>query len=199
MENVVVWDIDADPLGAIRSSKGNTTVIVELNEPVPVSGAATAMAFDLLGQINGSMPVWIYQENATVPSTVAWIKAGASQVLASLTDTEHAIRQAIEENSLDSGPSLSAREPQRAVSLVGGSRSTRNVSASIALVAGSRCNVLIEGETGTGKEVVAREIHASGLGRRGPWIAAFTRAFRWARVRAEATTAAIALNKPEVD
>jgi transcriptional regulator with PAS, ATPase and Fis domain len=38
-------------------------------------------------------------------------------------------------------------------------------------VANRRCNVLIEGETGTGKEVVARAIHASGPRSRGPWVA----------------------------
>ena len=39
------------------------------------------------------------------------------------------------------------------------------------MVADRRCNVLIEGETGTGKEVAARAIHAAGNRARGPWVA----------------------------
>src|SRR6202042_2335524 len=46
----------------------------------------------------------------------------------------------------------------------------RAVSSTIGLVANRRCNVLVEGETGTGKEVVAREIHRRGNRARGPWV-----------------------------
>ena len=55
--------------------------------------------------------------------------------------------------------------------LIGGSASIQAVSSSIGLIANRRCNVLIEGETGTGKEIVAREIHRSGSRSRGPWVA----------------------------
>jgi len=46
-----------------------------------------------------------------------------------------------------------------------------NLDDRIELVADRRCTVLIEGETGTGKEVVARAIHASGSRARGAWVA----------------------------
>jgi transcriptional regulator with PAS, ATPase and Fis domain len=65
----------------------------------------------------------------------------------------------------------SVHESCGARTLIGGSASLQAVSSSIALVANRRCNVLIEGETGTGKEVVAREIHRSGSRSRGPWVA----------------------------
>src|SRR5579863_7257754 len=64
----------------------------------------------------------------------------------------------------------SVHEAGRGRALIGGSASIRAVSSSIALVANRRCNVLIEGETGTGKEVVAQEIHRSGNRSRGPWV-----------------------------
>ncbi len=54
--------------------------------------------------------------------------------------------------------------------LVGASEPMRQIASDIALVANRSCNVLIEGETGTGKEVVAREIHRSGTRSRGPWV-----------------------------
>jgi transcriptional regulator with GAF, ATPase, and Fis domain len=49
-------------------------------------------------------------------------------------------------------------------------RTIAGVSGSIDLVARRRCNVLLEGETGTGKEVAAREIHARSDRSRGPWV-----------------------------
>src|ERR1700722_11264148 len=41
----------------------------------------------------------------------------------------------------------------------------------LALVAQSTSTVLIEGETGTGKEIVARALHEASRGRRGPMVA----------------------------
>jgi transcriptional regulator with GAF, ATPase, and Fis domain len=45
---------------------------------------------------------------------------------------------------------------------LGPSRAMRDVAATIRLVAERRCTLLITGETGTGKEVVARAVHAAG-------------------------------------
>jgi len=49
--------------------------------------------------------------------------------------------------------------------IVGESPAVREVLGLVAKVAGSRATVLIEGETGTGKELVARAIHAASLRR----------------------------------
>ena len=54
------------------------------------------------------------------------------------------------------------REVERPQELVGASEAMRNVLELIARVAGSLATVLLEGETGTGKELVARAIHAAG-------------------------------------
>ena len=62
-------------------------------------------------------------------------------------------------------------ERRESGALLGASALMREVASNIALVADRRCNVLIEGETGTGKEMVAREIHRSGIRSRGPWVA----------------------------
>lgn len=55
--------------------------------------------------------------------------------------------------------------------LVGASPGITSVASDVELVANRTCNVLIEGETGTGKEVVARAIHALGSRNKGPWVA----------------------------
>ena len=55
--------------------------------------------------------------------------------------------------------------------LVGSSKVFRNVLDEIRVVAPIESSVLIEGETGTGKEVVARAIHDAGPRRHGPFVA----------------------------
>lgn len=64
-----------------------------------------------------------------------------------------------------------AEAPNGAPSLIGRSPGIDNVVSDIELVVNRTCNVLIEGETGTGKEVVARSIHERGGRSRGPWVA----------------------------
>ena len=54
------------------------------------------------------------------------------------------------------------RESERPQEIVGDSAAMHGVLELVARVAGSRSTVLIEGETGTGKELVARAIHAAG-------------------------------------
>ncbi len=106
--------------------------------------------------------LWVYQPEATVETTVAFIKAGATQVLTTVEQVDRAMRACREFTEFEGHPRTA---------LVGGHGSMQAVAANIALVANRRCNVLIEGETGTGKEVVAREIHRTGSRSRGPWVA----------------------------
>ena len=74
---------------------------------------------------------------------------------------------------------------RRPGSLIGRSAGIQKIEADIALVADRRCNLLIEGETGTGKEVVARETHALGGRSRGPWVAVNCSAIPEALLEAE--------------
>ena len=162
LRNLVVMDLPAAssrpvvPSEKAREEKP-AVVIIELSQP-----SDTDSAFDLLESLQGGCPVWIFQPDATVASSVALMKAGASHVAATF--------EAIERAALCL-PEEPAEVRRSAKALVGGSRSIQAVATSISLVADRRCNVLIEGETGTGKEVVAREIHSSGSRSRGPWIA----------------------------
>jgi len=57
------------------------------------------------------------------------------------------------------------------ISLVGKSEGMREVVKKIGLVSNNRVSVLVKGETGTGKEVVSRIIHESGVTRNRPFVA----------------------------
>ncbi len=55
--------------------------------------------------------------------------------------------------------------------LIGQSPPMRRISELIGLLGARRATVLITGETGTGKELVARALHLAGPRRRSPWVA----------------------------
>jgi transcriptional regulator with GAF, ATPase, and Fis domain len=54
--------------------------------------------------------------------------------------------------------------------LIGSSARFQSVLDDVKVVAAAECAVLVQGETGTGKEVIARAIHDSGPRRNGPFI-----------------------------
>jgi DNA-binding NtrC family response regulator len=107
--------------------------------------------------------LWIYDPAASVESSVAWIKAGAA----------HVITHAGDPLCLDffENQSSPASAAPLVPGMIGESHAMREIQNAIQMVAARHCSVLIQGETGTGKEVVAREIHAAGERRRGPWVA----------------------------
>src|SRR5277367_3100459 len=67
-------------------------------------------------------------------------------------------------NILSSNPAAARSE------LIGSNHGLRNVWNSIRMVARTDSAVLIQGETGTGKELVAKAIHEESLRRRGPYV-----------------------------
>ncbi len=141
--------------GSTPSTRGCAAVVAEVRSEEDVEHT-----FELLAETD--IEVWVYQPGATVESTVAFIKAGASRVLTTADEIDRAMNSARE--SLPSEMALHSR-------LIGSHGCMQALAANVALVANRKCNVLIEGETGTGKEVVAQEIHRSGNRSRGPWVA----------------------------
>jgi DNA-binding NtrC family response regulator len=125
-------------------------------------GTEAERGVEVIKMVGGMIPVWVYDPNATVASSVDWIKTGADHVATTAEEIGDLLRTLRH---------LPTKDVPRRSSLLGISESVKNVDVEIELVAGRRCNVLIEGETGTGKEVVAREIHSSGDRGRRPWVA----------------------------
>jgi two-component system response regulator AtoC len=54
--------------------------------------------------------------------------------------------------------------------IIGDTKAMRSIFKSIGLLSGNRATVLIEGETGTGKELLARVVHGSSLWKNQPFI-----------------------------
>jgi two-component system response regulator AtoC len=68
------------------------------------------------------------------------------------------------------GPQPTPRVPRNEVTLVGESPTIEQLRTAIRRAAASTATILLEGETGTGKELVARAIHQASPRARGPFV-----------------------------
>ena len=114
--------------------------------------------------------------HATVENAIEAMKLGAYDYLQKPFEVEEllvAVRRALEHQSLSRQHRylLSEREEDfDHYGIVGRSRAVEELLRKIELVARSKSTVLVTGETGTGKELVARAIHARSLQRDRPLI-----------------------------
>jgi DNA-binding NtrC family response regulator len=120
-----------------------------------VAAVESRFAVADLGSTNG-----VYYEGSKI--TAVTVPAGTT-----LLAGRSALRIEPEAQPLDLPPSQARRFGE----LVGESLAMREVFAVLERVAGSDATLLVEGETGTGKELVARAIHDASPRRRGPFVA----------------------------
>ncbi len=135
---------------------------------------------DLIQQIRDrELPVTVIVMTgcATVESAVEAMKLGAYDLIQKPLDTirlELLVNQALEDRRLiDEVADLRGRLRKKFAyhNLLGRSAKMAAVFERVARVASSSCNVLVMGETGTGKELVAQAIHFSDVTRRGALVA----------------------------
>ena len=148
-------------------------VLIDLNLP-GIGG------IDLIREIRQrDLPVTavVMTGNGSVETAVAAMKLGAYDYLQKPIDTVRLgilVEQALEDRKLrDEVGSLRLGLQKRFAyhDMMGTSPRMREVFSRVARVASSSCTVLITGETGTGKELVAQAIHYSDATRRGPMVA----------------------------
>ncbi len=114
---------------------------------------------------------------AAVETAIEAMKLGALDYLIKPLATDelkHHVRRALAELTLAREVEVLKREVQRsggAQPLLGDAPAMVEVRALIGRLAAGDSTVLVRGETGTGKELVARALHASGPHRSGPFLA----------------------------
>ena len=122
--------------------------------------------------LNPAIPVLIMTAYSSVETTVEALKTGALDYLIKPLDFDNL--QATLEKALAHTHCVDAEMPAVSASqfgMVGKSAAMQHLLSEIALVAPSEATVLIHGDSGTGKELVARAIHASSACREKPLVA----------------------------
>lgn len=112
--------------------------------------------------LNPAIPVLIMTAYSSIETAVEALKTGALDYLIKPLDFDNL--QSTLEKALAHTHSVDAETPAVSASqfgMVGKSPAMQHLLSEIALVAPSEATVLIHGDSGTGKELVARAIHAS--------------------------------------
>jgi len=123
-------------------------------------------ALELVHAVDPLLPVLFWNPEMCTAETVRLVRAGAFHCQG-YRDTLETLRDCLESAMEERRGRKRAQEraansePWRNL-LVGESRAMQAVVETIRLVGGRRCTVLIGGETGTGKEMVARALHLAG-------------------------------------
>jgi DNA-binding NtrC family response regulator len=128
----------------------------------PLTGWGPAELLEAIQEINPRIPVLIRDPEGTVPDAVRLIKLGAYHFMSGPLDDGELIEQlemAAETSRLRQAAAASMPNAPWKQLLVGESPPMRDVEQIIQLAGAKRSTVLISGETGTGKEVVARALH----------------------------------------
>jgi len=116
-------------------------------------------------QSEPQLPVILIADEPTVETVTAGLRLGADDFLARDrlgAELASTIKRLVEERRLGAENVLLRRQVERSYSLddiIGTSPSMQKVYATVQQVADSNVDVLVVGETGTGKELVARSIH----------------------------------------
>ena len=140
---------------------------------------------ELLRQLRAqaaTIPVIVISAYTDVASTSSAFRDGAFDFLSKPFDLDHAValaRRAVEGRGAAAVTPPPAQTPgsgDEQPQLLGDSPAMREVFRAIGRVAPTRVHVLVTGETGTGKELVARALHRHSRRAQGPFIALNTAA-----------------------
>jgi two-component system C4-dicarboxylate transport response regulator DctD len=127
-----------------------------------------------LRQRDRELPVILVTGHGDVAMAVQAMREGAYDFIEKPFASERlvgTVRRAVERRSLMAeNRRLREQLPEGGVPLVGQSAAMQELRRQIAALAAAQVDVLIRGETGAGKEVVARSLHAAS-GRSGPFVA----------------------------
>jgi len=129
--------------------------------------------FELQGRLReaeSTVPVIFVTGHGDVPSSVRAMKAGALEYFTKPFDPEallEAVGRAVQRSVLQADPGAGSDASE--LGIIGRSQNLRRILQEVEIVAKTDATVLVFGETGTGKELIARAIHSQS-GRLGAFV-----------------------------
>lgn len=140
---------------------------------VRLPGRSGLAAMPELRQLLPDAPIIVMTAFGDLSTAVEAVKQGAHEYLVKpfeLDHVERVINQALSKKTR-SAPKATLAEAPPAGGLVGQSAVMRELFHKIALASGSEASVLLQGESGSGKELASRAIHEHGPRRAGRFVA----------------------------
>jgi two-component system response regulator HydG len=140
------------------------------------SGPGADAVFGAVRQADAQLPVVVIDQRPTVDMARACLQAGAGDYLGIdrvETDLEDSLAGLLAASRRRAGEEVLRRAVERPYSyddFLGASPAMREVYSVIDRIAASSVDVLVTGETGTGKELVARAIHRRSRRSAGPFV-----------------------------
>jgi len=122
------------------------------------------------------LPMILMTSYSSIDTAVEALRSGAIDYVIkpfSNDDLRHAVERALDERQMRRENAMLKRnlqKNQRANRIIGKSAALKRVTALIAKIAASDANVLIQGDSGTGKELVAQAIHDGGPRAKKPFV-----------------------------
>ncbi|MGH2564543.1 MAG: sigma-54-dependent transcriptional regulator, partial [Ginsengibacter sp.] len=128
---------------------------------------------ELAKEINSEVPIIIISGHGNIETAVEAVKKGAYDYISKPPDLNRmliTLRNAMDKNSLVAETKVLKRKIARAEEIVGESIPIRKIKDTIDKIAPTEARVLITGENGVGKELVARWIHEKSNRSNGPMV-----------------------------
>ena len=169
-----------EALGLLRCEEFDAVVA-----RAPIPGCSTPETLlDEIQRVSRSVRVILCDPDMDVERAVVLAKRGAFDVVEDEQRLHRVLSRCVGSAGISDAQPAHAMEAWRA-QLIGDSPRMEQIAETIRLIASRRCTVLITGETGTGKEVVARAIHMAGKRAQGPLVSVNCSAMPEALLEAE--------------
>ena len=162
-----------EALDALQQQRAPALVITDVRMP----GDGGLVLLDKLKAAHPQLPVIVMSAYTDVASTAGAFRGGAHEFLSKPFDLDEAValvRRALPERAVPAP--TPAMTPAASTELVGDAPAMRALFRAIGRLAQAPLSVLITGETGTGKELVARALHRESPRAHKPFVALNTAA-----------------------
>jgi DNA-binding NtrC family response regulator len=125
------------------------------------------------GEINPDIPIIMISGHGNIETAVEAVKKGAYDYISKPPDLNRlliTIRNAMDKSSLVTETKVLKRKVSRVQEMIGSSAPMQKIKETIEKVAPTEARILITGENGVGKELVARWIHEKSNRASGPLV-----------------------------